>query len=86
VTAFVLLAAGIVIGRLWSRIADNQITDCPRCAIQSDEHQLLAMLAADTRQTEAQMQQATESVRQQPKTRHRRTDDVHQVDMFGGGR
>lgn len=85
-TAFALLAAGIAIGWLGSRLADSQIHDCPKCAIEGDERQMLATLAADTRQTEAQMHQATESVRQQPEPRHRRTDDVHQVDMFGGGR
>jgi hypothetical protein len=86
-TAFVLLAAGIAVGWLGSRLADSQVTDCPRCAIEDDERQVLMEISAQQRQAEAEMRSATASVRQQAETpRHRRADDMHQVDMFGGGR
>lgn len=85
-TPLVLLAAGVVIGRLWGRIADSQITDCPKCAIEDDEHLALMAISEQQRQAEAQMRQAAASVHQQPEPRHRRTDDVHPVDMFGGDR
>lgn len=86
-TQIILLTAGVFIGRLWGKIADSQISDCPRCAIQNDERQMLTAMSAEVRQAEAHMHQTAEFERRQAETpRHRRTNDGQQADVFGGGR
>ena len=59
-TAFALLAAGIAIGWLGSRLADSQIHDCPKCAIEDDECQVLMEITAQRHQAEARMRGATD--------------------------
>lgn len=60
-SAFLLLAAGSVIGWLGSRLADAQITECPTCAIEDNERQVLMEICAQRRQAESQMRGAAES-------------------------
>jgi hypothetical protein len=51
------LAVGLVLGRLFGR-ARARVDECPRCALEAKQQQLLMEISAQRRQTEAQMMQA----------------------------
>jgi hypothetical protein len=86
--AIVLLAAGVLIGRLWAWLkAETELTDCPRCAVEDRKQQTLMEISAMRRMGEEQMRQAAAGERRQQRPEAPRrygTDEQWPSGRFGG--
>ena len=86
--AICLLAAGVLIGRLWAWLkAETQVTDCPRCAVEDRKQQTLMEISAMRRMGEERMREAAGGRQQQPDpSQFYEADEQWPSGRFGGQR